>query len=394
IKIPNNNSLNPPSAISISGWLNLPATSSGDGEREIVRKDGQYMVRIDPNSESANRLSAFIWGADGSVEPRASITYTPGVPFFLTMTWDGSSLKLYVNGNSQATSSRPVTIPANNNNLDIGALDGGASMVKTGTIVDDIQVWNRALSPTEISTLNSGGQPTGTSVLRLPFENYVLDSSGNENNGAIIGNANYVTPGSGGGTGAAAFQFDGSTYIKIPNNNSLNPPNAISISGWLNLPATSSGDGEREIVRKDGQYMVRIDPNSESANRLSAFIWGADGSVEPRASITYSPGVPFFLTMTWDGTSLKLYVNGNLQTTVTRAVTIPANNNNLAIGALDGGASMVKSGTRVDDIQVWNRALSPTEISTLNSGNELRGIDANGNGFVEYFPLSGDLNKL
>src|SRR6185437_5022618 len=168
--------------------------------------------------------------------------------------------------------------------------------------------------------------------LWLPFEKYTLDSSGNENNGAIIGTANYVTPSSGGGTGAAAFKFDGSTYIKIPNNNSLNPSTAISVSGWLNLPATSSGDGEREIVRKDGQYMIRIDPNSENQNRLSAFIWGADGSVEPRVSYVYSPGVPFFLTMTWDGTSLKLYVNGNLQTTVTRAVTIPANNNNLAIG--------------------------------------------------------------
>lgn len=70
-------------------------------------------------------------------------------------------------------------------------------------------------------------------------------------------------------------------------------------------------------------------------------------------------------TLTGDDNRLKLYANGTLQT-LTHLAAIPASIRNgtapLRIGAWSGSLTRYWNG-RMDNVQIWNRALAPAEIA-------------------------------
>jgi len=186
----------------------------------------------------------------------------------------------------------------------------------------------------------------------------LADFSGLVNNEVVTGTSSFV-PGKIGN----AFNFNGVTYI-ISSAPSLST--SFSITGWANLPATASGDISRDLVSNDveNNYLLRVDPNSEASNRLAGFV-KLGGTPEPRVTYTYMPNTWFHFALTWDGTTLKLYINGVLQSQQTRSGTLASPGTSLGIGAATSGINILKSGSLLDDIRIYNKALSSTEVSTI-----------------------------
>ena len=89
-------------------------------------------------------------------------SYNDGQWHHGVVTFDGSILRLYIDGvqiTTLSTSSIPET--TGNNPLKIGANSRIASNLFTGSI-DEVGVWNRALTNTEITGLmNTGAFPSG-----------------------------------------------------------------------------------------------------------------------------------------------------------------------------------------------------------------------------------------
>ena len=91
----------------------------------------------------------------------------------------------------------------------------------------------------------------------------------------------------------------------------------------------------------------------------------SDGSSNYSDGITApSAGVWHFVALTWDGTRKRFYLNGSLRQTVTRAVSFDAHG--MVIGGdYNAGSFVLPFNGYVDDVRLYNRPLSATEVTQL-----------------------------
>jgi len=129
------------------------------------------------------------------------------------------------------------------------------------------------------------------------------------NDGALGGNAGFDT-----GFVGEAFGFSGGAVSL-----STQPPLAegFTIDAWVNFDDTNFDTDQR--IFGNNQGFLRKNVVGEG-NGFAVFVRLDDGSVEPRAQSTTVPvaGTWTHVAGTWDGTTLKIYVNGQLEDTSSR----------------------------------------------------------------------------
>jgi hypothetical protein len=231
--------------------------------------------------------------------------------------------------------------------------------------------------------------PTNGLVGWWPFNGNANDQSGNGNNGTVNG-ATLTTDRL--GNPNCAMQFFSSQYIEVPNLYQTNL-NGYTISAWFKRPSSSNGnDGAIVSGSSPGQLPAGLRFNIGSINRLQ---WGIESNTvngvlqnAPGDNANYNDNNWHFCVATFSspnglvaGTAFKIYVDGSLATTITyhtnwptwdTTVYAPVNNGtrNTIIGNCGGSANFnnVFKGT-LDDIGIWNRALTQQEITALYNGN-------------------------
>jgi len=215
-----------------------------------------------------------------------------------------------------------------------------------------------------VSTAGSGGGPSGL-VAAYGFEEgtgaLVADSSGNANNGTISG-ASWTTSGKYGN----ALSFDGTNdNVGIPDSNSLDLTSALTLSAWVKLDSLHAR--WQDLIFKEradnGSYSLDADSNGNSRPNLSIFRSGGDwGFTEGPAVLPTNQWV--HLAGTWDGSTAKLYVDGTVVKTRILTGTIPASTGMLRIGGTTvfGGNQFLDG--LIDEVRIYNRALSQTEVQT------------------------------
>jgi prepilin-type N-terminal cleavage/methylation domain-containing protein len=186
------------------------------------------------------------------------------------------------------------------------------------------------------------------------------DMSGNSNNGTWSGTA-AGTSGyySSGQVGKWAGAFDGSTdYINIPNspNNYFVSSGSYTWSSWINITsATSSGS---TIFRKeDGStkgYVLQVLSNGNT------WLHSMVGS-SVTASTGLSTGKWYYLVVTYSNNYVAFYVNGIFISGGTGSYVSDAAD---AVQISDGYAPGRFNGL-IDDVRLYNRALSVAEIVAL-----------------------------
>jgi hypothetical protein len=73
--------------------------------------------------------------------------------YHIVGTWDGSDMKIYINGNLNAVASAPVVIGNYSSDLYIGSYGGDIPKYAISAIIDDIKIFNRDLSADEVLLL-------------------------------------------------------------------------------------------------------------------------------------------------------------------------------------------------------------------------------------------------
>jgi gliding motility-associated-like protein len=175
----------------------------------------------------------------------------------------------------------------------------------------------------------------------------------------------------------SALHFDGTDdVVTIPNNAALNISSTISVEAWLK---PTSGSSIQNVISKStngsigsntGYIFPRTDDNWVNFNGY-LHIGGAWRSV---AYPYPTDGLFHHLAMTYDGSNIKLYLDGNLVKTQAQTGTIATNTNSLAIGNQAGFSELFKGS--LDEVRIWNAALTADQIkSRMNS--ELAGTEAN-----------------
>ncbi len=215
--------------------------------------------------------------------------------------------------------------------------------------------------------------PTTGLVAWYPFNGNANDESGNGNNGTNNG-ATLTTDRF--GVSGKAYSFNGvSSFIEVNNDSSLCLP-IYSISAWVkpNGYYLSGTDDANYILGKgndfnDGHYSLHYKTISQKA-RASIGVGSSGLYVNSTSDILSSDWV--HIASTWDGNNLKIYINGSLENLVSVASNVQGiNSENLYFGTMAANTTWPYwLNGKLDDIAIYNRALTPSEITQLyNAGN-------------------------
>lgn len=193
------------------------------------------------------------------------------------------------------------------------------------------------------------------------------------NNGTITG-ATWTGSGYFGYTGDDSLTFDGAgDYVTVSHNANINfeRTDAFSISMWVKFNEIGSATNEALISKRQTTgdqkgYVVWKDTTDNINFQLEG-----DNSPVNRLRVSASPGLQngvwYFITTTYDGTSLpsgvKIYVNGVNQTltTVTNSLSLTiANTEPLLIGTQT--LSALDFNGFIDNVVIYNEELTSEEI--------------------------------
>jgi hypothetical protein len=169
---------------------------------------------------------------------------------------------------------------------------------------------------------------------------------------------------SGGHDGLDAGEFDGSTTMLAAASAAPLLDSTFTIAAWVNNSAANSGCYTTKGLGS-GFFNSWALCNDNTTNAL--FFYTVSGS----ATDTLMPGnvVPVgswhHVAGTWDGTSKVLYLDGN-KLGDDQPVGVSFDDDSVYIGGdVDNGAPTSFLPGQIDDVRVYNRALSGAEITTL-----------------------------
>ena len=212
-----------------------------------------------------------------------------------------------------------------------------------------------------------------------PFSGNTRDESGNGNHG--INNGASLTTDRFGRAGNA-YNFN-HTYIEIPNSPSLQSPvNSMTLNFWINISQwenNSAGFMSKSNTGALGQY--------GSIAATNPYIQFDIGGQYVRITRFFALNTWYFITLKWTGQKAILYLNGDPYDSVSFSGTIVPDSNPLILGKHTPGTLRYFLG-KLDDIRIYNRALTAEEIQMLylETNLDLKVIPQ---GF--YNPLTGRL---
>jgi hypothetical protein len=179
----------------------------------------------------------------------------------------------------------------------------------------------------------------------------ILDVSGSGNTGVA-----YRTTWSTAGRTGSALSFGGNAWVTIADDPTLDLRNGMTLEAWVRPTSTT---GARAVIYKDRNFAFSyaLLSSSSSSNPTVAVRTNVDYTANGPTSIpTY---VWTHLAATYDGSRLRLFVNGVEVDSRQAASAIMTSSGALRIG---GNSREEYFRGLIDDVRIYNRALSAAEI--------------------------------
>jgi hypothetical protein len=307
--------------------------------------------------------------SDSGTTVRDSASISANNWYHYVSTWDSSSQTLtqYLNGTVPTSQGgganfEGVTFPP----IIGSARPGGKNNIDA--VISDVRVYNRTLSSSEVQTLYEWGNidvarpagPNDGGVSYYSFNSSNANDQWGTNDGTVSG-ATYVS--NGGPRNDGAYDFDGSNdYIDFGSID-FQSLGTFSQSVWVNVDSTGSN---AFYVNNGGASNTNtaIYENG-SAGEIQFYLQTDSETVRPFFPVSeLTTDVWYNFVQTWDGSTVKSYVNGELvDTETTSSSTLASTSGPYVAGARDDGSGAT-DGT-IDEIRVYNRALTPSEVHKL-----------------------------
>ncbi len=208
-------------------------------------------------------------------------------------------------------------------------------------------------------------------VAYYPFNGNANDESGNDEhgtpNGATLTTDKFGNPDS-------AYNFNGSSCIDFPQGGGVG--NASTFTAWFNSDELDSGDGS-------GHWILNWRPDSGDSNEIRLIEDAKITAVLVNNGGSHSNGYKRYVgntslqintwyhaAMSWDGTNLRLYLNGIEDTPYLKVSDNPLTMHD-SIRNKRAGATTIDISShasfrgKIDEIRIYNRALSESEIQAL-----------------------------
>lgn len=182
-----------------------------------------------------------------------------------------------------------------------------------------------------------------------------VDSSGKENHGKING-AKWKD-----GKFGEALEFDGAHSVSIESTPDLQLGEQHTMMAWFYATDITTW---RQIIAKNNEYLLRIDPPQEG-NKMSSFVHL--GGWEPRASaVVPDTDTWIHYAATYDKSAnnnqLNVYVNGKHAGASTRPGNPAGNADPVTIGTWNGGSFFVGI---IDEVAIFKAILTEADLQTI-----------------------------
>ncbi len=295
-------------------------------------------------------------------------------------TFDGTKLELYIDGLSAG--STPFTAGIlysgiGTNDLFFGSYTSPSSYSFIGGI-DEVAIYNRALSAGEIQQHYQDGSyevecvtpPLGM-VSWWPGDETTGEGTEdivNTNHGTLIGGATFAS-----GKVGQAFSLDGSGYVLIPDDPSLKPdeftldawvkPDTLRAGGWDSVISHGASGSGPLGTWLDSYWLGFFDgkPRFHTAHQVPS----GDHPISGPDPVTLNEW--HHIAGSFDGTTKKLYLDGNLVASTVIASPIVYEEVSVLIGEDTNGnvPAGLKFRGLIDEVEIFNHALSLTEIQAI-----------------------------
>lgn len=200
----------------------------------------------------------------------------------------------------------------------------------------------------------------------------VQDSSSNGNNGSCSVGGTCPAFVSGDGQPAGAYDFtNNGNYIEIPNEAQFDLTNRFTLSLWVK--SSNPGNFYAQLIGKgDSAWSVE---REQFTNRVSftTFAPSPDNLV---GSTNVFDGQWHHLTAVYDGAQKTLYVDGQVDAQAAYTRTVSTNDLNVRLG-YNSEYTVGQYDGLLDDVRVYNRALSPAEVQALLSPSDPPNVSIN-----------------
>lgn len=199
------------------------------------------------------------------------------------------------------------------------------------------------------------------------------DRSGNGNNGTFTGVPTWLSgSNTQNGVGCALSLSGSSQYVSVGNASSLNITGPITVAAWVRFSGLSS----ETIVSKWGavasaNYSWLLFANLWGSGRVD-FLVSGDGTGYVGASSAngaVAVGRWYFIVGVYDATSVKLFIDGKLvgsnSTSIPSSLNISSTPVSIGTDYDNGGAASRFLNGDVDNVSIFSKALTASEIGGL-----------------------------
>jgi Concanavalin A-like lectin/glucanases superfamily len=379
---------------SFSLWVkldNLPPDGDQSCFISVGAPGGDHVVSV-ASSYSSLFTRGFSVGSSNIGTPAGSSNWTGSPPdllrwYHLVYTRDKTSIKLFVDG-IQIANLGPNTLTNGTSsnyqtptNFIIGSRVGANGFIQyTSGILDDIYIYNRAITPEEVTALY---QTTKSQTVDLknglvacyPFNGNAQDETKNGHNGTVNG-ATLTTDRF--GKTNSAYSFNGNSFIQLANPNDFKN-NSFTYSTWVNIPvepsSTSYLDAYSVLSIGNGQVMHFVNRPTEG------LVWGfttyndenISYDINPSSTATTTLNTWHHFVITRSTTQAKIYVDGvlivtatsTLPSTATYVSSNPAVVYQATIGTRPDENNIQFFNGKIDDVYIYNRPINDAEVTAL-----------------------------
>lgn len=336
----------------------------------------------------SSRRSPWIWGKSGTSKLRAAFYNEVGTVdgslestndlqadtwTHVTVTWDGSTCRLYLNGNQEDFAGTTGTSLVDSNGIKYIGYTSGLNY--WNGLLDDLRVYNRALSDIEVSDVVTNNPPSIDLIAHWDFsdiDGYMVSDLCNAYDGVVQPNATWTL-----GVIGGALQFAGDDYVEVEGYKGVLGSKARTCSAWINTNEHSveegaivswgrplAAGGQWRMSVRNGKLMIGVGAGSIIGDQTVN-----DGGWHHVAAILEDASNPTLA-------NVSIYVDGTLQqingTPAPTAINT-LSGYNVIIGQwfhqdIWANYPYFFKGS-IDDVRIYDRALSETELEALAGVN-------------------------
>lgn len=188
-------------------------------------------------------------------------------------------------------------------------------------------------------------------------------------------------------TNTKSLLYDGvDEFLTVGTDSSLNLPTALTVSSWIksaDLGASQAAVSKWNGFTDERIWFVGVTAVASSKLRILISDVGTGTGKDYRSSVTVYDGAWHHVAFTFFSDTLKLYIDGIEDTSVTKTTDntvntlFSANPEGLIGSFIDNAGAKAQFFTgNIDEVSIWNKALSSAEISEIHNAGDPTNLGA------------------